>query len=85
MVLTVQGLERALDALVDLLEGFAELVLGEVTLFGVDRFALAAVDGDERARKEVQLLTQPRELTPDLPQGPQVVLAEVRHRLGIRP
>ena len=41
-------LERALDALVDLLEAFCELVLGEVTLFGVDRFALAAVDGDER-------------------------------------
>ena len=83
--MAVKFLEIALDALVDLLEEFRELVLGEVALFGVDRFELAAVDGDEFAREEVQLLAQQRELTADLPQGLQVVLAEVRNRLVIRP
>ena len=48
--------EIVLDALVDLPEEPLELVPGEVALFGVDRFELAAVNGDECTRKEVQLL-----------------------------
>jgi hypothetical protein len=85
VVLTVQCLARALDALVALLEEFGELCLGEVTLFGLDGFALAAVDGDEVPRDEVQLLAEPGALTADLPQGLPVVLPEVRPRLVIRP
>jgi len=56
VVLAVQCLELALDAWVDLLEEFRQLVLGEVALFGVDRFALAAVNGHECSREEIQRL-----------------------------
>ena len=72
-------------ALVDLPEEVRELILGEVALFGVDRFALAAVHGDECPRAEVRLLAQQRALTTDWPHGLQIVLPEVRHRLVLRP
>jgi hypothetical protein len=55
VVLSVQFLEIALDPLVDLLEKFGELGRGEVALFGVDRFELAAVDRDEFPREKVEL------------------------------
>jgi hypothetical protein len=77
--------ERVLDALVELPVEPLELAPGEVALFGVDRFALAAVNGDELTRKEVQLLAEQRARTADLPDGLQVVLTEVRHRLVIKP
>ena len=83
-VLAVKFLELALDALVDLLEKLLALVRGEVALSGVDRFALAAVDGDEFNQAEVQLLAQPCALPADLPQGCQGVLPEVRNRLVSR-
>src|SRR5262245_4503223 len=57
---------------------------GEGALFGVDRLALTAIDGDECTGKEVQLRTQHRALTANLSQGLQVVLPEVRNRLVIR-
>jgi hypothetical protein len=82
--LAVKFLEIALDALVNLLEGFRELVLGKVALFGIDRFALAAVESDEFTREEVQPFAQHCELPADLPQRHQVVLTDVRHRLVIR-
>lgn len=56
VVLAVQCLERTLDAWVDLLEELRQRGLGAVALFGVDRFALAAVNGHEFPRAEVQLL-----------------------------
>jgi hypothetical protein len=77
--------ERVLDALVDRPEEPLELGPGEVALFGVDRCALAAVNGDERTRKEVQLRAEPRKGAADLPDGLQVVLTAGRTRLVIRP
>jgi hypothetical protein len=56
-----------------------------VALCGVDRFALAAVNGHESPREEVQLLAPQRALPADWPQRHQVVLPEVRNRLVIRP
>ena len=61
-----QAPAHAPHALVDLPEEVRELILGEVALFGVDRFALAAVHGDECHRAEVRLLAQQRALTTDL-------------------
>ena len=54
-----------------------------VALFGVDRFELAAVNSDEFTREEVELFAQHRELPANLAQRLQVVLPEVRNRLGI--
>jgi hypothetical protein len=85
VILALKVLERALDTLVDLLEEMLALVRSDVALFGVDRFALAAVDGDEGARAQVQWLAQPRALPADLPQGLQVGLPAVGYRLVIRP
>jgi hypothetical protein len=84
-VLTVQFLERALDALVDLREEVLELVRSAVARFGVDRFARAAVNGDEVPRAEVQRRAQPRALTADRPHRLQGVLPAGRHRLVSRP
>ena len=85
VVLTVQCLERALDALVELLEEVLALVRSDVARFGVDRFALAAVHGDACPRAEVQRLAQQRARTADLPQRLQVVRPAVRHRRVLRP
>lgn len=84
VILAVPFLEIALDALVDLLEELRELVRGTVARLGVDRFALAAVDGAEFPRAELPLLAQPWALTADLPKGHQVVLTAVRPRRVIR-
>ena len=56
VILAVQVLEITLDALVDLPETVRELVRRKVALLGVDRFELAAVNGHEFPREEVQLL-----------------------------
>jgi hypothetical protein len=85
VILAVQFLEIALDALLDPLKECRELVWSEVARFGVDRFELAAVDGDEFTPEEVQLFAQQRELSADLSQRYQIVLPEVCHRLVIRP
>jgi hypothetical protein len=74
VILAVKVLERGLDALVDLLEEVLELGRSQSARFGVDRFALTAVDGDDCPRKEIQLLAQHRERMADLPNGFQVVL-----------
>jgi hypothetical protein len=83
VVLTVQFREIAPDARGDLLEACGELGRGEVALFGVDRFDLAAVDSDEFTRQEVELFAQHRELPATLAQRLQGVLPEVRNRLVI--
>ena len=62
-----------------------ELVPGDVALCGVDRFARAAVHGDERTRQEGQRLAEQRARTADLPEGLQGVLTDVRTRLVSRP
>jgi hypothetical protein len=80
----LQCLERALDALVALLVESRELVRRAVTRLGMDRFAVAPVDGNARSRAEGQRLAPQRALPADLPQRHQVVLPEVRHRLGSR-
>jgi hypothetical protein len=83
-ILAVQVFEIALDALINLREEFRQFVPGEGALFGIDRFALAAIDGHECPREAIQLLAQHRTLATDLPQGLQVVLPKVRNRLVIR-
>jgi hypothetical protein len=52
-------------------------------LFGVDRFELAAVNSDKFTREEVELFAQHRALPANLAQRLQVVLPEVRNRLGL--
>ena len=71
--------------MVDRLAEGRQLGLGAVARFGVDRFALAAVNGPACPRDEGPRLPSHRALAPDLPQGLQGVLAEVRHRLVSRP
>jgi hypothetical protein len=66
-------------------QALRELVGGDVARFGVNGFALPAVNGDEFPRKEGALFAQHRARTAALPQRLQGVLAEVRQRLVIRP
>src|SRR5262244_4411824 len=73
------------NALVDLREQLRELVRSEIAIFRVDCSELAAIDGDQLCTKEVQRLAQQGESAADLPQGLQVVLAEVGNRLVIGP
>jgi hypothetical protein len=65
--LTVQCLAIARNALVDRLEERRELVRRAGALLGIDRFALAAVNGAKGPRQEGELLAQQRHLPADLP------------------
>ena len=84
-LLTVQGLARAREALVDLRQEVRERVGGAGARFGVHGSALPAVDGDACPRDEVQLCAQHRARPADLPQRLQGGLAQGRHRRVIRP
>src|SRR5262249_15524685 len=60
-ILPVQSLEITLDARVDLRPECGALVRGAVARFGMDGFALTAVDGAACSRAAVQLLAHHRE------------------------
>src|SRR5712692_7994172 len=54
----VHGRQIAVDTLFDLLHARAHLATGEVAVAVVDRLELAAVDGDDRLREQVEPAAQ---------------------------
>ncbi|MNP63773.1 hypothetical protein D3C76_1592110 [compost metagenome] len=60
------------------------LGLGEVTVAIVHCFELAAVDGDDRLREQIEVTTENHELTADAANGFTVVLAKVGDGFEIR-
>ncbi|MBK8209412.1 MAG: hypothetical protein IPK78_05030 [Rhodospirillales bacterium] len=54
----VQRLKVALDALFDLADAALEFALGEVSVAGVDRLELGAVDGGHGAGEEPQITAE---------------------------
>ena len=79
-ILAVQVFARALEAWSKLREACRPCVPGDGALCGLDRFALAAIEGHECPRDEIPRLAQHRQRATDLPQGLQGVLPNVRHR-----
>jgi hypothetical protein len=78
--LAVQVFARAREALLKLRVELRQCGPGAVALFGMDRCALAALDGHEVPRDELPLRAQHRTLATDLPQGLQGVLPTGRQR-----
>src|SRR3954454_15879750 len=66
-----------------MLQSLGELLRCEVALAIVDRLEFAAVDHDELATEQVQLLTKQRERAADLSDRHQVVLAKIGNGLEI--
>jgi hypothetical protein len=82
----VGGLQRrqvALDALLDLLLTLVDLARGEVAIAAVDGLELAAVDGHDGLRKELQVPAQLHEAAADVSDALAVVMAEVGNGLKV--
>ena len=67
----------------DFLDALVELGLGEVAVMGIDRLELAAVDGHDGLREQVQSPAQQNELTAHVANRRPVVTAEVGNGLEV--
>ena len=63
---TVELNQVALDALLELLHARLQLAVGEVLVAVIDRLELAAVDGHDAVREQLQPPAQHNELAADL-------------------
>jgi len=70
----------AFDALVDLLQPTLHLRLGEITIAGVHRLELAAVNGNEGILEQVQLPAQRHERTAHQANRFAIILPEAKTR-----
>src|SRR5215831_7717006 len=67
----------------DLREQPLEFALGNVALFGMPRLAFAPIEGDQLARKQVELLAPECEGAADLPHRLAIVASELGYRLVV--
>src|SRR5450631_2114963 len=71
-------------AFLQLRHALLELVVGEVLVPIVDRFELAAIDGNDRVREQIEPAAQHNEFATDVTDRLTVVLAEVSDGLEVR-
>lgn len=79
----LQGIEVALDAVLDLLLTLVDLAGGEVAVPAVDRLELAAVDGNDGLREEPEFTAQDDEAPADAADARAVAVAEVGNGLEV--
>jgi hypothetical protein len=80
----VQGLQVAVNALLDLLHPLLELVRREVAVAVVDRLELAAVHGDDAVDEQLELAADGHKLAAGLADAAAVVAAEIGDGLEVR-
>jgi hypothetical protein len=81
---SLQCIPVALDAVLDLLLTLVDLARCEVAVASVDGFELAAIDGNQRLREQLEIATQNDEPATDIANACAVVPAEVSNRLEVR-
>ena len=79
----LQSIKVALDALLDLLLAPVDLAGGEVAVAAVDRLELAAVDGHDGLREQLELAAQRDEAPADVADACAVVVPEVGDGLEV--
>jgi len=81
--LLITCFEIGSDRLSDLLENMLQLFLGTISCFTIDRFAFAAVKGDECSPKELQGLAEDGTFSADAFQRLCIVVAKISNRFKI--
>jgi len=81
---SLQGVQVALHALFDLLLAFVDLARREVAVPTVDCLELAAVDGHDGLREQLQVTSQHDEATTDVSDADAVGAPEVGNGLEVR-
>lgn len=82
-IAALQLLEIELDMRIDLREKPLEFALGKVALFRIHRLEFAPINGNQLARKQVELLAQEREGAADLAHRIEIITSEFGNRLVV--